>query len=497
MAYSLNGNNAKIDFSIGSLIGEDGGPVSVAVLVKLGDAANGALVHLINSSGAAGVLFLETFGVMTFGINTIAKNISSANLSTLGLVGGWVVLGGAHVDVSGNPTGHYGALGGALTHFTATTSLTDVGGGSAADSTFKVRLGQFLNSSSEYINGEYAVAAIWKRVLSNAEWDSLSTGDYTTWQGLTPDWMVEFTGIGSRTDATGGGGNELSRTGSPAISLTADPVGFFGGSGITSSDSWTLSDGTYSLSTRDVDSSTLSEGTPSLATSSTDASTLVEGTPSVTTSGTDSFTLTETQTISVVSTDTFTLTETLTALNVKITETFTLVEGAMSVSTKDTDAFTFSDATSSAAVKEADSFTLSDGVLKMSVTDSDSALLSEAQRGSVSMSDSFMLDDTAPVRVSLGVVDQFTLASELERMGVLSTDAFILSDAIFTGKGMVAGQDIFALIEHEHVDGDDEEEPTPSTPITIRLSSPSLVIKFGTPHLVITLTTPQMRIALE
>lgn len=464
MAYSLNGSNAKIDFSIGNLVGVDGGPISVASLIKLGDATNGALAHIVNSAGSAGVFFLETFGTLNYGINSIARSVSSANLSTLGLVGNWAVLGASHVDISGAPTGHYGLLGSPLTHFTASGSLTDVSAGSAADSTFKIRVGQFLNSGSEFINGEFAVDAIWKRVLTNAEWDSLSTGNYATWQALSPDWMVEYTGIGTRTDATGGGGNELSRTGSPAISLTSDPAGFFGASGVTSSDS----------------------------------ATLIEGTPSIATASSDSSTLTESERISVVSGDSFALTESMPAFTVKITEAFSLVEGAMSVSIKDADAFTFSDATFSAAVQEADSFGLTDTTTpRLGVTDSDSSLLTETQRGSVSASDSFTLDDTGTVRISLGVVDQFLLVDELERIGVLSTDAFILSDAVFSGKGMVAGVDTFALIEHEDVDGLPQETLAPTVPITIRLSSPSLVIKFGTPHLVITLRTPQMRIELE
>lgn len=465
MAYLLNGNNARIDFSIGNLVGEDGGPVSVATLVKLGDASNGALAHIVNSSGAAGVLFLETFGTLNFGINTIARPISSANLSTLGVVGGWAVFGGSHVDVSGNPTGHYGPLGSALTHFTATASLTDVAGGSAADSTFKVRLGQFLNSSSEYINGEYAVAAIWKRVLSNAEWDSLSTGNYATWQALLPDWMVEFTAIGTRSDATGGGGNETARAGSPAITLTADPVGFFGSSGITSTDSGTLDDSVFRVATSDVDSATLNDGTFRVGAGSTDSFTLTEGAATLAASSTDLFTLTE---------------------------------GATRVATSDIEAFTFSDGTFRISVRELDSFTLTEGAQRLGMTDSDSALLSEAQRGSVTASDSFMLDDTAPARIALTATDSFSLASELERIGVLSTDAFVLSDAVFSGKGSVTSGDTFGIIEHEQVGGLPEEpDPAQSVSITIKLSSPSLVVKFGTPHLVITLTIPQMRIELE
>lgn len=466
MAYSLNGNNAYMDFSIGNLVGVDGGPISVAALVNLGDANNGALAHVINSSGAAGVLFLETFGVMTYGVNTIARNVSSANLSTLGLVGNWVVLGGSKTDVSANPVGHYGLLGSPLTHFTATSSLTDVGGGSAADSTFKVRLGRFLNSTSEYINGAYAVVVIFKRVLTNPEWDSLSTGDYTTWLGLTPDWGVEFTAIGSRSDISGGGGNELSRTGtSPAISLVADPPGFFGGSGITSTDSFTLSDGAFSVATRDVDSFTLSDGAFSIATRDVDSATLNDGTFRVATS---------------------------------VTDAFALAEGAMRVAASDTEVFTFGDGTFRISVRELDAFTLSEAGPKLSMTDSDSALLSEAQRGSVTTSDSFTLDDTAPARIALTATDSFSLASELERIGVLSTDAFALADAVFSGKGTVTSGDTFGIIEHEHVGGIPEEpDPAQSAPITIRLSSPSLVIRFGTPHLVITLSVPQMRIELE
>lgn len=230
MAYALNGTNNYIDFSIGALSGVDAGPMSVAVLIALGDANNGSLFHLVQSAGAPGGLFLETFNTLNYGQVSVAKVISNGNLSTVvGLIGSFGVLGGSKIDGgTGIARGHYGVLGSALTHFDTTQG--GMADGPVTDATWKIRLGRWENSATEFAKGEIVVAAAWKRVLTDAEYNSLSTGTYATWQGTTPDWMVEFSSIGTRTDATGGGGNELGRFGT-TIALVSDPVGFFPAAG--------------------------------------------------------------------------------------------------------------------------------------------------------------------------------------------------------------------------------------------------------------------------
>lgn len=347
MAYQFNGNNAFMDFSIGNLTGVDGGPLSVAALVNLGDAANGAIAHIVNATAAAGVVFLETFGTLNYGVSAIARPVSSGNLSGLGVVGNWSVIGGSKDDVSAIPRGHYGVLGSPLTHFNGASALTDVSAGSAADGTFKVRLGRWLSSTSEYINGAYAVAAIFKRVLSDAEWDSLSTGNYATWQALDADWMVEFTAIGTRTDATGGGGNETARTGTPAISLVADPAGFFGGGGPgpqTSTDSFAFDDGTFKITAHDAEVFALADTALKLGLTDSDTALLSEA-----------------QHGSVVASDSFTLDDTVIRGSTSHFDTFTLDE-QMHISLSSSDTFSLSTELERLGLTSTDAFTVSDAV---------------------------------------------------------------------------------------------------------------------------------------
>lgn len=149
----------------------------------------------------------------------------------------------------------------------------------------------------------------------------------------------------------------------------------------------------------------------------------------------------------------------------------------------DSDSFSFSEVIR-ITVKDSDApFGFSE-IFRGSVADSDSGLLSETMRGSMSMSESYTLDDTV-ARISIFATDVFLFAAELEKLGLNSVDAFTVADATFSGNGKVTSGETFALVESQSLGGlpDDRRK----SPITIKLTSPSIKIGLTSPSITINL----------
>jgi hypothetical protein len=219
MAYSLPGNNEYLDFGVGALSATLAGPTWMAVGCKLNATTDGAAIHLLTSLDASGA-FLECFGSWDFGIGATARVGPAGSTS------------GHRVIVFTKDTGTVSVewsqiiLGGATTSGTATGG-TLANGGTPPGGTGKIRVGRFQVSATEYLNAEIFFTAVGNGYLNQAGREGL-----TTWANVLAAanwaWAVEYTGIGSRVDATGGGGNETGRFGT-SITLVADPAGFFGG----------------------------------------------------------------------------------------------------------------------------------------------------------------------------------------------------------------------------------------------------------------------------
>ena len=214
MAYRFDGVDDVIDFGVGALSAQLAGPCTMAVCVNLSATTDGAAIHLLTSGNASGA-FLEVFGNWDFGIGATAR------AGPAGATGSWRVIVFSKASGTASVEWTQIILGGATTSGTATGgTLTD--GSTTPGGTGKIRVGRFQASATEYIAGDIAATAVWSSALNQAAREALSTWD--AWLAASPAWAVEYTESSSRSDASGGGGNETARTGT---TLVADPSGFF------------------------------------------------------------------------------------------------------------------------------------------------------------------------------------------------------------------------------------------------------------------------------
>lgn len=214
MAYRFDGVDDVIDFGVGALSAQLAGPCTMAVCVNLSATTDGAAIHLLTSGDASGA-FLEVFGSWDYGIGATAR------VGPAGSTGSWRVIVFSKASGTASVEWTQIILGGATTSGTATGgTLGD--GGTAPGGTGKIRVGRFQASATEYIAGDVAATAVWSSALNQTAREALSTWD--AWLAAAPAWAVEYTTSGSRTDASGGGGDETARTGT---TLVADPSGFF------------------------------------------------------------------------------------------------------------------------------------------------------------------------------------------------------------------------------------------------------------------------------
>jgi hypothetical protein len=522
MAYSLDGSTAYLRFSIGNLQPVDAGPSSIAILCELKDATNGALFQLANAGLTTSYTFMETFGVLNYGHQTVVRAISSANLSALGLVSaGFVVLGGGKgAGGSVNPNGHYGAwaLGtGALTHFTAASTMTD---GGTTDATSIIQIGQYLAATGERANINLVCAAYFTRELTNTEWDTLASGDWDDWVAMGAQWLIRCDNIATLQDQVGNG-HETARFGT--ITLVADPVNFFPSSStpINDSDSASVAESGETIRLSNTDSGTLSEA-QQLRLSNTDSTTLSEA-QQIRLSSTDSSTLSETERIRPAHTDTGTLDDTVVRIRISDTDTLLLSEGnavaatlvdsdslllseANGIRISDTDALALTEAQRSGLV-DVETFTLGDTTYRVRLTDIDTATLgevddvdivggggttpssadiftlTEAERIHVRDTDSLGLSDVS-VTVRVSDADVLTLTDALIAVGLSYNDAFGLAETAAAIASQVGSTDSFTLVEAQAVSGDGGPV-NPSSPITIQIGTPAIIIRLGVPQITI------------
>jgi hypothetical protein len=129
----------------------------------------------------------------------------------------WHVIGHSKISGANTYRWHYWnySAGGAKTHAAGTGTHANPGTITA------IKIGDCDNRG----NGLIAVVAVWKRQLSDAEFDSLCTTHLSDWNALAPDalWPLNVAAA-SVVDVTGHGNNAASVTGT--ISAGADPPSF-------------------------------------------------------------------------------------------------------------------------------------------------------------------------------------------------------------------------------------------------------------------------------
>lgn len=220
MSWNFDGVDRYVDFALSANNqASDAGPFWFAVVVKLSSAADGALVHFLDS-GNGSHQFLEVFSTFNYGTGGTAKTGPVAGTGSWKIVivtkgnGGAAVPEYTVMDVGGG-----GAVSGTMT----SGGLAD---GTAPGAGGKARVGRFGTSGTEYVAGDIGAVASGLALLSQAQREAMV--DWAAWLAATGgEWAVQFQALTARVDAKGNGGDETARFGTSPITLTADPPGFF------------------------------------------------------------------------------------------------------------------------------------------------------------------------------------------------------------------------------------------------------------------------------
>lgn len=199
-----------IETAIGTLAGVGSGAYTLVALMKPNGTAFGAAGSLLHSGVIARQIIFDT-----------GKWYGAGDFSGFGTVvsGDWQLIGQSKAAGSNVYRWHYWdyTTGGAITHADGTGTHADPG---AADD---VRLGDGDNKGKQTI----AALAAWKRVLSDAEFESICTTALADWLALSPDalWPLNQASASDPvSDATGNGADQVAVVGT--IGTDTDPPGF-------------------------------------------------------------------------------------------------------------------------------------------------------------------------------------------------------------------------------------------------------------------------------
>jgi len=221
MARTFDGSDDVLVCSAGGLSAIDGGPVTLAFIVKLNDTVNGSVINLRTSTGTE-VCQINTDGGAYF----FSTSAGFQNMGTASTADNWHLFAVTKANASSTPRAHK------YVYDTNTWSHTNAGGntndGSAVGASGTVQFGRLLGTS-EYWNGELAAAGVWDRVLTDTEVEQLAHS-LIDWHATTPKglWVFDQADTGQKLlDLTGGGANESSITGT-AVSTVSLPTFTYG-----------------------------------------------------------------------------------------------------------------------------------------------------------------------------------------------------------------------------------------------------------------------------
>lgn len=217
MARRFNGTSDYIVFTLpASLQAVTAGSTTMVFVANFSDGTDGAMVHT-RTSGGTNCWWMEVAAnVWNYGQSTAARNVGGQTSGSWAAYIGRKTTGGANA-----PRGRKIIFGGATTDTTAPSGLAD---GTAPGAGGILQVGKW-GTASEFIAADVAAVAVFNSDLSDA-----TTATFTTWQAIldaSPVWAVHFdqaNATDSITDATGGGGDSSSITGT---TIVANPSGFF------------------------------------------------------------------------------------------------------------------------------------------------------------------------------------------------------------------------------------------------------------------------------
>lgn len=233
MSRAFDGVDDFIQFSTGAVAAVDGGPITLAIILK---AKNTAGAGIFAGTSVSNVVWsMELFGGTWF---------ASYNGGVSSLYGvrdeEWVLLAFTKASGSDTPREHEYRYNTDTWAHAASASAVNDGGVPGAGGVLTV-----ARWSTAYLEGNIAVAGIWSSVLSDGDLETL-TEQLSAWEDLSPAvlWAFNQDDVGDPVqDLTGGGANQTAITGT---TVSADePPGFsYGGAVASSGTGWAAATGT-------------------------------------------------------------------------------------------------------------------------------------------------------------------------------------------------------------------------------------------------------------
>jgi hypothetical protein len=221
VARHFDGTDDVLTVSAGGMSAIDGGAVTVAFILKFNDVNNGSIIYA-KTSGAALVFQINADGGTWFYETTD----SFRSMGTAATADNWHLFAVTKTNGNSTPRSHkYVYDTNTFSHADASSAFND--SSAAIGSGGSVQFGRY-GSTSEYANMELALAGVWDRVLTDAEFENLAFS-LQQWYASAPAamWRFDQSAVGQTVADLVGGANQSAITGT-AVSTASVPVFSYG-----------------------------------------------------------------------------------------------------------------------------------------------------------------------------------------------------------------------------------------------------------------------------
>jgi len=225
MAYRLTGTDPFVRFSIGAFNGYsmESDVMSAAALLKRRSATAWHGIHVVDDGTTSPYTYIDEFNPsdqLVGGPDGVTTSVQTFNDTTNWMIVGFTKAAGTGAGIAWTWRWKIGA--GAWSSEADTYS----GRTSSAGSGYRHIIGNepALGDDADF---DIVCAGLIKSQLSQASFESLDMSSFSTWTSVFTGagaWLIGFQAIGSLSDNTGNGGNELSR--SAGITVVSDPPGW-------------------------------------------------------------------------------------------------------------------------------------------------------------------------------------------------------------------------------------------------------------------------------
>ena len=241
MAYRFDGTDDDVRFSPGAFTNYTAGPITAAALIKRNATGSwDGIITLLDAAGGDSSVLIDLLEIdnanhFAFwnGETTVSGTNGSIDGSTTGTLtdtANWYIVA---VSWGGNGTApkfHWKQLGaGSWTH----QAIADGTGRNALQMTSSDRIIVGTDpTGADDLAADVVWAGMSKSNDADATIETLDTLDFADIEAYGFEWLVGFEASETQTDRTGGGGNEVSTSGT---TLVSDPSGWTWGGGVTES----------------------------------------------------------------------------------------------------------------------------------------------------------------------------------------------------------------------------------------------------------------------